>query len=88
MGETHVACVSLEAVGPSEGVADAGTPRSVCVPARACVSPGEREPRWAWAPPHSGTLASARVWRSAGAGRASVLMHKVIRGRQKGFGLL
>lgn len=39
------ACVSLEAIGPSEGVADAGTPRSVCVSARACVSPGEREPR-------------------------------------------
>ena len=34
MGETHVACVSLEAVGPSEGVADAGTPRSVCASAR------------------------------------------------------
>lgn len=77
------ACVSLEAVGPSEGVADAGTPCTVCVSARACVSPGERGRRPTGARERQRGCGGAR-----GAGRASVLMHKVTRGRQKGFGLL
>lgn len=73
VGETPAARVSLEAVSPSEGVADAGTPSSVCISARACVSPGAREPRCAWAPPHRCTRASARVWRSAWAGEGERL---------------